>query len=175
MTQFYAYLWFRSDGTPYYVGKGSGNRAFVPHRAGHHLYPPEPRFILIIWCSSAAAALEKERELIASWGRQDIGTGCLRNRTDGGEDPPSRRGKSPSIETRRKISQALRGCMRSLQTRHKISYAMRGNTHGVSYKQSAQGREDTRRTHLGRQRSAATRAKQSAARTAYWQRRRVCQ
>lgn len=84
MSQFYAYMWLREDGTPYYAGKGSGRRAYI--RGSHHLNPPEDESqILIFSRASEAEAIATEKELIANWGRKDLGTGCLRNFTDGGD------------------------------------------------------------------------------------------
>jgi hypothetical protein len=51
---FYTYLWLRSDGTPYYVGKGCGNRAYFS-TPGHR----------------EAEAFVTETEMIANWGRKD--------------------------------------------------------------------------------------------------------
>lgn len=82
--EFYSYLWLREDGTPYYVGKGTGNRAWV--RESHHCFPPKDRSrILIFPQDSEADAFESERALIWLFGRKDIGTGILRNMTDGGD------------------------------------------------------------------------------------------
>jgi len=75
---FYTYLWLREDGTPYYVGKGHDRRAF---RKGS---PPIER-VLIQEFPDNASALEAEKFLIAYYGRKDLGTGILRNRTDGGD------------------------------------------------------------------------------------------
>jgi hypothetical protein len=81
---FYAYLWLREDGTPYYVGKGCGRRAYKLY--GRTVHPPTDHSrILIFHRSSEQEAFDTERELIRNWGRKDISTGCLRNRTDGGE------------------------------------------------------------------------------------------
>jgi len=82
--EFYAYLWLREDGTPYYAGKGHGLRAF--HSSGHGVHRPKDRTrILIFPRASEAEAFVTEKELIANWGRKDLGTGCLRNFTDGGD------------------------------------------------------------------------------------------
>jgi len=87
--KFYSYLWLREDGTPFYVGKGSGKRAYTRHG---DFWPPKDRsLILVLPRASEAEAFATEIELIRNWGRLDIGTGCLHNHTDGGENPPKRR------------------------------------------------------------------------------------
>jgi hypothetical protein len=96
-SQFYTYLWLREDGTPYYVGKGTGKRAI---RKGS---PQDLTRILIQEHESEADAFTAEIFLIAYYGRIDLGTGCLRNRTDGGEGhsgyltPPALRTKRSQL------------------------------------------------------------------------------
>lgn len=81
---FYTYMWLRKDGTPYYVGKGSGNRAFTKHRNNGLRPPPDRNRIIVQERPSKEAAVEAEKSLIAHYGRKDNGTGILRNMTDGG-------------------------------------------------------------------------------------------
>ncbi len=81
---FYTYLWLREDGTPYYVGKGQGVRAFKHDRANARRPRSNNRIITQEW-PDEASAFEAEKILIAYYGRADNGTGCLRNLTDGGE------------------------------------------------------------------------------------------
>jgi hypothetical protein len=116
---FYSYLWFRTDGTPYYAGKGRKNRAF--HKHGRGLNPPDKSRILVFPMLSEKEAFESEKELIQLFGRVDIGTGCLRNLTDGGEGVvglPAR--------TRQKIKISLMGRSVSDSARHKMSQSHLG-------------------------------------------------
>jgi hypothetical protein len=85
MPNFYTYLYLREDGSPYYVGKGKGNRAFVSH-IGHR--PPKNRSRIIVqpW-PDEATAFAYEIYQIDFWGRKDLGTGILRNQTEGGQGP----------------------------------------------------------------------------------------
>jgi hypothetical protein len=86
MKMYYTYLWLREDHTPYYVGKGHGNRAFTGRRNGGHLPPPIHREnILLQEYPTEADAIAAEIFLIARYGRKDLGTGILRNLTDGGD------------------------------------------------------------------------------------------
>ncbi len=94
---FYTYLWLRYDGTPYYVGKGKDVRAF---RRG---CPPLDR-VIIQEHPSEEDAFVVEKFLISYYGRIDLNTGCLRNRTDGGEGYT---GKSP--EARQRLSDVNKG------------------------------------------------------------------
>jgi DNA-binding cell septation regulator SpoVG len=84
MSIYYVYQYLRSDGTPYYIGKGMGRRAFS---ANHSINVPKDRTRIIMikenMLESDAFALEIK--LIAKYGRKDIGTGILRNMTNGGE------------------------------------------------------------------------------------------
>lgn len=93
---FYTYLWLREDGTPYYVGKGSGIRAYRKHRVGT---APVMDRILVQEFPSEEDAFAAEIFLISYYGREDKGTGRLLNLTDGGENPPSPKGKKKSEAT----------------------------------------------------------------------------
>jgi hypothetical protein len=109
---FYTYLWLREDGRPYYVGKGTGDRAFRGHRHGVLSAPPLDRIILQEWLIESEA-FKAEKFLIEYYGRADLKLGCLRNLTDGGEGP-----SNPSIITRNKIRKAMMGNSRTLGRKH---------------------------------------------------------
>jgi hypothetical protein len=67
-------------------------------------------------------AFEAERFLISYYGRKDLGLGCLRNHTDGGDGAS---GAVRSLITKKKLSEALKGHSVSLTTRQKIAKARR--------------------------------------------------
>jgi len=125
---YYTYLWLREDGTPYYIGKGKGDRAY--DRWGHICKPPPMDRMVFYIAKDEAEAFENEIALIWYHGRKDLGTGCLRNLTDGGENPPkgNRKGQKRApftAEHRRKISEARKGMVfteehiQNLRTSHK--------------------------------------------------------
>ena len=88
--EYYTYAWLREDGTPYYIGKGKGNRAYIKHYrskvSGGFFSPPERDRIVILKDNlTSEQAYKHEIYMIGVFGRKDNNTGILRNLTDGGE------------------------------------------------------------------------------------------
>lgn len=83
---YYVYAYLRTDGTPYYIGKGSGLRAWK-HVKRDPTHPPTDlsRIVLLKENLTESESFDIEKHLIAQYGRIDTGTGILRNRTNGGE------------------------------------------------------------------------------------------
>lgn len=85
MSIYYVYARLREDQTPYSIGKGKGDRAWAKdHNCS---LPPRDRIVLLAEHLDEAAAYSLEAELIKYYGRKDLGTGILQNKTDGGRSP----------------------------------------------------------------------------------------
>ena len=72
-------------GTPYYIGKGFGNRAFAKHQKGISVPKDRTRIQFVYEHMKELVSFDLEINLIQLFGRIDLGTGCLRNRTAGGD------------------------------------------------------------------------------------------
>jgi len=125
---YYVYYYLRTQdsstgkkGTPYYVGKGKGGRITRSH--GTTAVPKDTinRF-KIADCLSEEAAHQIEKVHIAMWGRVDLGTGILRNRTNGGEGSS---GYKWSEEDVKKRSEKLKKTLQRPEVKLKRSIAMK--------------------------------------------------
>lgn len=104
-TNFLVYMYVREDGSPYYVGKGRPGRPYSG-KGKPCAVPPKERIVIYREGIDEETAFRLERELIAEYGRKDLGTGVLRNKSDGGEGPS---GRIVSEEVRRRMSEAMKG------------------------------------------------------------------
>lgn len=116
---YYVYVLHRPNGRPFYVGKGVGLRV-LDHEAEarnttrltHKLNVIRSLFRtnlsihyrLDSFFEYESEALARERQLIQTIGRHDLGTGPLTNQTDGGEGT-----SNPSEESRQRRRESLWG------------------------------------------------------------------
>jgi len=120
--QYYVYAYLRKDTlTPYYIGKGIGNRAYHPHG---RVPVPKEKFRIVFLESNLTniGACAIERRMIRWYGRKDLNTGILINMTPGGDGTA---GLKWSVESRKRFSETPK----SEGHKKAISLAKTGKTH----------------------------------------------
>ena len=156
--QYYTYAYLREDRTPYYIGKGTGKRIYSKQK---NIKPPKDksRIIFLKQNLTEEEAFKHEKYMIDVFGRKDLGTGILHNKTNGGEGVS---GLIHSEETKIKMSEARKGEKNhnygktlSDETKRKLSEVNKGKTHSEEHKRNIS------EAHKGRTHSEETRRKLS--------------
>jgi hypothetical protein len=90
MNNYYTYAYLREDRTPYYIGKGKGNRAYRRRKNDTKSPKDKSKIIFLKQNLTEEEAFKHEIYMIAVFGRKDLGTGILHNKTDGGDGSSGR-------------------------------------------------------------------------------------
>ena len=150
--EYYTYAYLREDGTPYYIGKGKEKRIYCTKRI---VKQPKDKSKIIFLKQNLTEeeAFKHEIYMITIFGRKDLGTGILHNKTNGGDGASGairslefkenlrnlNKNKVLSKEHKMKISESQRGDKNhnygksaSQKTREKISESTKGEKHHSS-------------------------------------------
>ena len=129
--RFYTYAYLRKDKTPYYIGKGCGYRAWRNHGKPIER-PPKERILILKNNLTEKEAFIHETYMIFIFGRRDIGTGILRNKSNGGEKSRAggkgnfREGTKHKEKTKKLIGSYHKGKVISESQRQKLREANKG-------------------------------------------------
>jgi hypothetical protein len=177
--RFYTYAYLREDGTPYYLGKGSGTRIKSKQR---NINPPKDknRIIFLKQNLTEEEAFKHEIYMIFVFGRKDLGTGILHNKTDGGEGPSGY--KAPK-ERRDKMKELQTGKVLSEKTKQRMSEAKSGEKcywygknlskeHKNKLSESKRGKNNP---NFGKKFSDEYKKKLSEAKRKYWTEKKLAQ
>jgi hypothetical protein len=138
--RFYTYAYLREDRTPYYIGKGEGRRLYKKSKGEVGKPKDKSRIIFLKQNLTEQKAFKHEIYMIAVFGRKDLGTGILRNKTNGGDGGSglviseyhrkciikANKGRKVSDETRKKLRESQIGRKLSEKTKSKIGKIHRG-------------------------------------------------
>jgi hypothetical protein len=185
---YYTYAWLREDKTPYYVGKGIGNRAYRSHKRGDNYMsaPSRDRIIFLKKNLTEFDAYKHENYIISILGIKEDG-GILINMSYGGEGSSGRKtseyciqrtkevntGKKLTEEHKKKVSQQVsqrRWWNNGEVDKHTIECPGDGWVLGrlFTYKnekyKTKEFREKCRKNNLGKVVSDETKKKQSKVR-----------
>jgi hypothetical protein len=161
---FYTYAYLREDKTPYYIGKGKGDRVYK--KSKNDIRPPrdKSKIILLKQNLSEGDAFNHEKYMIAIFGRKDLGTGILHNRTDGGDGSSgvlqteetklkrsnALKGRPRPEEVKNKIGEKNKGRTQSQKARNKIGDIHKGNTYWVGRKHTEESKQKMRDAKVGK-------------------------
>lgn len=159
---FYVYLHIRKDGTPFYVGKGRGKRAFASSKRerGMHWkqiveaefsqsYIPKENVVFLSTFLSEEDALNIEKYWIALFGRQDIHlSGVLVNKTDGGDGVSGYRHTTEAIHRIKLCRSRQKKYVHTEETKKRISKSLTGKTGKIGFSGKSHREEVKKRIGL---------------------------
>jgi len=175
--RFYTYAYLREDRTPYYIGKGKGNRAYKKYKGEIKLPKDKSRIILLKQNLTEEEAFKHEIYMISLFGRKDLGTGILRNKTNGGEGCSGmickedvklklrelNIGKKHTEESKKKMSEFAKLRRHTEETKRKIGEASKNKKSMLGKNHTEETKKKLKEINLGRKHSEKSKKKMSDA------------
>ena len=144
--RFYTYAYLREDRTPYYIGKGQKKRIYDRSGKPCHIPKDKTKIIFLKQNLTEDEAFRHEEYMIGVFGRIDIGTGILRNKSNGGQGAS---GAIRSEETKRKMSEAQKGKILTEEQRKNIGRASKGRIHSEETRKKLREKRVGKKPALG--------------------------
>lgn len=175
--RFYTYAYLREDRTPYYIGKGSAKRLYK--RGKNDIKPPKDKSKIIFLKQNLTEeeSFNHEKYMIAVFGRKDLGTGILHNRTDGGEGcsgmicsedvklkiKNSNLGKKHTKKSKKKMSELAKLRRHIEETKRKIGEKSKNRKPMLGKKLSEEHKIKIRESNIGKNHTQESKKKMSDA------------